>query len=170
MEKSYITRRIDELGRFVIPKEIRRNLKIKENDHLEINVVDNKIILNKYENVTKDKIISIIIKSIKKILKKSVLFTSRNYIVESVLINKDIPINKILNDEIVNIIDNRKKDVLCKKNLLVGNNNVMQYYISPLIINGDVYGSIILFSEEEISKNDILIIDFVSVILENYLE
>ena len=44
MEKSGMTRRIDELGRLVIPKEIRRNLKIKDNDQLEINIIDNKIV------------------------------------------------------------------------------------------------------------------------------
>ena len=45
MEKTGMTRRIDELGRLVIPKEIRKNLKIKDNDQVEINVIDNKIIL-----------------------------------------------------------------------------------------------------------------------------
>ena len=44
-----MTRRIDELGRLVIPKEIRKNLKIKDNDQVEISVVDNKIVLCKYE-------------------------------------------------------------------------------------------------------------------------
>ena len=47
MVKTGMTRRIDELGRLVIPKEIRNNLKIKDNDQVEINVIYNKIILNK---------------------------------------------------------------------------------------------------------------------------
>ena len=36
MKATGIIRRIDDLGRVVIPKEIRRNLKIKEGDPLEI--------------------------------------------------------------------------------------------------------------------------------------
>ena len=44
MENIGITRRIDELGRIVIPKEIRKNLKIKSSDELEIKVIDNKVI------------------------------------------------------------------------------------------------------------------------------
>lgn len=36
MKATGIVRRIDDLGRVVIPKEIRRNLKIKEGDPLEI--------------------------------------------------------------------------------------------------------------------------------------
>ena len=53
MVNTGMTRRIDELGRLVIPKEIRRNLKIKDNDQVEITVIDNKIILNKYDSLYK---------------------------------------------------------------------------------------------------------------------
>ena len=38
MQKKGISRRIDELGRIVIPKEIRRNLKIRESDELDITI------------------------------------------------------------------------------------------------------------------------------------
>ncbi|WP_313232493.1 AbrB/MazE/SpoVT family DNA-binding domain-containing protein [Tissierella praeacuta] len=38
MEHTGIVRRVDELGRVVIPKEIRRTLRIREGDPLEISV------------------------------------------------------------------------------------------------------------------------------------
>ena len=40
MKATGVIRRIDELGRIVIPKEIRKNLRIKEGENLEI-YVDN---------------------------------------------------------------------------------------------------------------------------------
>lgn len=43
-----IVRRIDELGRIVIPKEIRRTMNIKEGDALEIKSLSNHIIVKKY--------------------------------------------------------------------------------------------------------------------------
>lgn len=43
-----IVRRIDDLGRIVLPKELRRTLGIKEYDALEIWVNDENIILTKY--------------------------------------------------------------------------------------------------------------------------
>lgn len=46
--KTGIIRRIDDLGRIVIPKEIRRNLGIREGDPLEIGVSDDAIVLTKY--------------------------------------------------------------------------------------------------------------------------
>lgn len=50
MKSTGIVRKIDDLGRIVIPKEIRRLFKLKENsDALEIFVDENTIILKKYE-------------------------------------------------------------------------------------------------------------------------
>lgn len=52
MKATGIVRRIDDLGRVVIPKEIRRNLRIREGDPLEIFVDrDGEIILKKYSPI-----------------------------------------------------------------------------------------------------------------------
>lgn len=48
MISTGIVRRVDELGRVVIPKEIRRSLKIKEGDPLEIYRDNDKLVLVKY--------------------------------------------------------------------------------------------------------------------------
>lgn len=49
MKSTGIVRKVDELGRVVIPIELRRTLGIQERDALEIYVDDEKIILKKYE-------------------------------------------------------------------------------------------------------------------------
>jgi AbrB family looped-hinge helix DNA binding protein len=49
MKSTGIVRRVDELGRVVIPIELRRTLDIEEKDPLEIYVHDDQIILRKYE-------------------------------------------------------------------------------------------------------------------------
>lgn len=48
MKSTGIVRRVDELGRVVIPKELRRTLGINEKDPLEIFVNEDKIVLQKY--------------------------------------------------------------------------------------------------------------------------
>ena len=49
MKSTGIVRKVDELGRVVIPTELRRTLDIAEKDALEIYVDADKIILKKYE-------------------------------------------------------------------------------------------------------------------------
>ncbi|MGE5577107.1 MAG: AbrB/MazE/SpoVT family DNA-binding domain-containing protein [Syntrophothermus sp.] len=49
MKSTGIVRKVDDLGRIVIPIELRRNLQIDEKDALEIYVDGEKIILKKYE-------------------------------------------------------------------------------------------------------------------------
>lgn len=49
MKSTGIVRKVDELGRIVLPIELRRNLDIQEKDALEIFVDNEKIILKKYQ-------------------------------------------------------------------------------------------------------------------------
>ena len=49
MKSTGIVRKVDELGRVVLPIELRRVLNNKEKDSMEIFVYDEKVILKKYE-------------------------------------------------------------------------------------------------------------------------
>ncbi|MBM4765327.1 AbrB/MazE/SpoVT family DNA-binding domain-containing protein [Bacillus sp. B15-48] len=49
MKSTGIVRKVDELGRVVIPIELRRTLNIAEKDALEIYVDDDRIVLKKYK-------------------------------------------------------------------------------------------------------------------------
>lgn len=49
MKSTGIVRKVDELGRIVLPKELRFTLNINERDPLEIFVTDDSIVLKKYQ-------------------------------------------------------------------------------------------------------------------------
>ena len=49
MKSTGIVRKVDELGRIVLPVELRRTLDISERDELEIYLDDDKVVLKKYE-------------------------------------------------------------------------------------------------------------------------
>lgn len=51
MKATGIVRRVDDLGRVVIPKEIRRSLKIREGDPLEIFIDNNGVCFQKYSTL-----------------------------------------------------------------------------------------------------------------------
>lgn len=50
MKATGIVRNIDELGRIVIPKELRRTMQIQPGDPIEIFTNDDSIVLKKYSN------------------------------------------------------------------------------------------------------------------------
>lgn len=54
MKATGIVRRIDDLGRIVIPKEIRRSMRIREGDAMEIFLEDNYVCLKKYNTSDED--------------------------------------------------------------------------------------------------------------------
>ena len=55
MKATGIVRRIDDLGRVVIPKEIRRTLAIREGDPLEIYTTDGGVLFRKFTQPTENK-------------------------------------------------------------------------------------------------------------------
>ncbi len=170
MIKSGITRRIDELGRIVIPKEIRKNLKIRDSDEMEISIHDGKIILNKYEEKDLDIVIPLFIKNLGKFLNKNVLFTSKERVLVSYNKDKRDLQNNEISDDVKDIIDHRQ---IIKKHdseiCLFNEIEKLSYIISPIIIHGDLYGSIILY-DNSFEKRDEEYLSFSKMFLENYLE
>lgn len=55
MKATGIVRRIDDLGRIVIPKEVRRTMRIREGDPLEIFTENNMVCITKYEPEKKER-------------------------------------------------------------------------------------------------------------------
>ena len=172
MKQSGLTRRIDELGRIVIPKEIRKNLKIRDSDELEISVKDGNIILNKYEAIERDKTINSLLKTISKICKKDVLFTSKDKIIDYSLESKNKIDELDLSNSVTRIIENRQQvsndfTKLCLTKSILD----ISYIINPIIINGDLFGSLILYSQkDDITDLDRDTICFSNLFLEKYLE
>jgi len=50
MKATGVVRRVDELGRIVVPSELRKSLHIEDRDSLEIYLDDDKIVISKYES------------------------------------------------------------------------------------------------------------------------
>ena len=85
MKATGVVRRIDDLGRIVIPKELRRNLRIREGDSIEIYIDGtNSIILKKYspiENISS--FIHQLSEAIYQTTKKSIIITDCERILAS---------------------------------------------------------------------------------------
>ena len=171
---SGIVRRIDNLGRVVIPKEIRKTLKIKENEQVEINVLDDSIVLNKYSDIHEyDKSINNLIDIIKSVYDRDIIITNLDKIVLTTKDYKDY-INLELSPYLANIVDNRKDiSELIPINLRLNSNMSdikVSYSIKSIIVNGDMIGLLILLSNTNLENSDLKLLQLMSLYLENYLE
>lgn len=169
---SGIVRRVDSLGRVVIPKEIRKVLKIKENEQLEIKIEDDKIILSKYSDIHDyDKSINNLVDVIKNISNKDIIITNLNKIVIASKDYKDY-LGLELNSYLLNILDNRKSiEELSPSNLKITDKEInVSYVIKPIIVYGDTIGLIMMLSDADILKNDLDLLTLLENYLINYLE
>lgn len=147
MKQTGVTRKIDELGRIVIPKEIRKNLGIRDGESLEIYTSDDSIILKKYYEVKKlEDVCDKLCEMIKNIYDINILITDREKVVSSSISNyKD----KLLDKDLIELIDER--ELLISDKLLtkkIGNDEVIGYYtVVPIVASSDSLGLVIIVDE-----------------------
>ena len=173
MKATGVVRRIDELGRIVIPKEIRKTFRIKEGENVEIYIDDNNIILKKYSELKNvSDISSNIIDSVFSIINKDIIITDMSNIVELSPSLKNVFLNKELSVEYQNMLSKREKIIQkSSENLCITDQTVnYSYIVNPMIVNGDLIGSIVLLSKDTITNNDIIVLDIITKILTKYIE
>ena len=84
MKETGVSRRIDELGRIVIPKEIRKNLKIREGDQMEFYVEKEYVVLRKQSSLRGlDEDIEHLLELLYRKLKQTVILTDLDKVVYS---------------------------------------------------------------------------------------
>ncbi|HHX80795.1 MAG TPA: AbrB/MazE/SpoVT family DNA-binding domain-containing protein [Acholeplasmataceae bacterium] len=175
MKATGVVRRIDDLGRIVIPKEIRRNLRIREGDSLEIYTDGtNSIILKKYSHI--ENINNFIIHYVDAVYasnKKEIIITDTERIIAAAgNFRKDIIGKKIdlrLDDRI-----QKKTTQIIEKNegLEVTDNLVLNSptILKPISVYGDIIGAVIVIGEGSIGDTEKAIAEMTSSFLGKYLE
>ncbi len=160
MKNTGVIRKIDELGRIVVPKEIRKNLNIKSGEDVQIYVEDDKIILKKYQRVLSIKEIAIkYLSKIQKLTMCDVLITDREKVILSLSKNYD---GCLIDNKFITAINERKQEIGRTFNF---NNQSLnkEYYINPIIVDADAIGSIILISNDSILDKDKMLIDVLNI-------
>lgn len=158
MRATGIVRRIDELGRVVIPKEIRRTLRIREGDPLEIFTDhDGEVVLKKYSpigeiaNIAKD-----YTDSLYRTLGHVALISDRDAVVSNSGTAKREFIEKQLSPEVDRILQGRQMATL---NLSAGATMIpvtvddrpetySAQIVAPILADGEIVGGLILLSRE----------------------
>ena len=154
MKATGIVRRIDDLGRIVVPKEIRRTLRIREGDPLEIFTDrEGEIILKKYSPIGElSQFAGEYAESLAQTTGHLVLITDCDHVVTASGTGKQI--SKQLEDAI-----SERKNFLASRNdaefvkvTLDDAGEFGQQALSTIICEGDAIGAVILYEKDEKSR------------------
>lgn len=155
MKATGIVRRIDDLGRVVIPKEIRRTLRIREGDPLEIFVDrEGEVILKKYSPIGElGDFAKEYADSLYESLGHTTFITDRDSIIAVSGASKKEYLEKGIGDIVETSMNERKTMMeankgtyeICKDQA----EEYTSYCVSPIVAGGDPIGSVIMVSQKD---------------------
>ena len=166
MKSTGVIRRIDELGRIVLPKEIRRNLSIREGENLEIFVEEERIVLKKFSKIEDyQEIVKNICNLVLNVYEINMIVTDRDKVVYA---NKfSSYIGTELDGKFINYIHNRES--VLKNEMQTYNFNGEEksgyYFIQPIISSTDCLGLILIFSLNPLMQEHIHLLKFLANLL-----
>ena len=149
MKATGIVRRIDDLGRVVIPKEIRRTMRIREGDPLEIYTDrEGEVIFKKYSPIGElQNFAAEYAETLQKTSALPIFITDRDEIIAVCGASKKEYLEKKVSSELEEIMENRGlyHHTGDKAEKFISDNS-KEHYISsamPIIANGDIVGCVI---------------------------
>lgn len=161
MKATGIVRRIDDLGRVVVPKELRDSLKIGEGDTIEIFTdEDGEIVLKKYSPMAElSDIMASYAKTLSTATNTGVIITDKDFVVASSNLDIDL-LDRPVGDRIKQVFEERKlisfhsnapSEVV--EHPSFDETNFNQFVITPVISPaGDLLGTVVLASSEDMSN------------------
>ena len=152
MKSTGVVRRVDDLGRIVIPKEIRRTLRIRDGEALEIFVDSEMIALKKFSKMTDmTEVAKELVDIINGNINKTVLISDRDKFIAGSGTLKKAYVDKNISKELENIMNERKYVVETSKHSIELLDNIKEslaYVIYPIIMNGDAVGLVLVVSDK----------------------
>lgn len=155
MKATGIVRRIDDLGRVVVPKEIRRTLRIREGDPLEIFVArEGEVILKKYSPINElGHFATEYAEALFDSLHFPILICDRDEIIAVSGESKNEYLNKRIGLQLEEAIEERtlilEQEVKTIEIVRGQDEELNAYCICPIIANGDPIGCIVIFSKDD---------------------
>lgn len=155
MRATGIVRRIDDLGRVVVPKEIRRTLKIREGDPLEIFTDrEGEVVLKKYSPIGEIKTFATqYAESLGNYTDHSIIITDRDTVIAAAGGRKEL-LDRNISKEFENILEDRVMVKENTKNIPITDyeESKLSKIIQPIICEGDVIGAVVMMLKDEYAK------------------
>ena len=152
MKATGIVRRIDDLGRVVIPKEIRRTMRIREGDPLEIYTEsDGTVIFKKYSPIGElGEFADQYAEALAKTAGVPACISDKDTVIAVSGISKKELLDKKISDRIEQVMSDRiaflSKNTEDNIPVIDGNANHTAGVASPIIYDGDAIGTVIVLT------------------------
>jgi AbrB family transcriptional regulator (stage V sporulation protein T) len=150
MKATGIVRRIDDLGRVVIPKEIRRTMRIREGDPLEIYTEkDGTVIFRKYSQISGiGDFAGQICDTLSKTTGFVAVITDRDSVIAVAGVPRRELADKHISSDMESIMDRRGvyqyREGMVKNTIVEDTDKYFASVASPILAQGDVLGCVIL--------------------------
>ncbi len=160
MKATGIVRRIDDLGRVVIPKEIRRTLRIREGDPLEIFTDrDGEVIFKKYSPMGElGTVVAELAEALARTAGMSCAICDRDAVIAAAGGAKKDILEKSISPDLELVMEQRatyERGVGETRNIAITANDVYNVIVAvPIITDGDVTGCVAFVGEEENASAD----------------
>lgn len=149
--KSGMVRRIDELGRIVIPKEIRKNLKLNTGDIVEIYLDDNKVFLKRFSTLLGlEEDLFNIAKVINEQTNATILFIDQDSIIVSYGKLSEVYLDKLINNQIYHKIHENNFNKFTNIYLIEDYLEDRNTYIAPLYHNKLLQGLFVIIENDKL--------------------
>ena len=176
MKATGIVRRIDDLGRVVIPKEIRRTMRIREGDPLEIYTnAGGEVIFKKYSPIGELSVFaSQYADALGVATKLPIIICDRDHCIAAAGISKKEALERKVTPELESIINERKSVNIENDNFtaLEGIDRGIRV-ASPIIAAGDVCGAVVLLQSdtgEKANDSDMKLVSVAAAFLGRQIE
>ena len=160
MKATGIVRRIDDLGRVVIPKEIRRTLRIREGDPLEIFTDrDGEVIFKKYSPMGElGTVVAELAEALARTAGMSCASCDRDAVIAAAGGAKKDILEKSISPDLELVMEQRatyERGVGKTQDIAITANDVYNVIVAvPIITDGDVTGCVAFVGEEENASAD----------------
>jgi len=153
MKATGIVRRIDDLGRVVIPKEIRRTMRIREGDPLEIFTSSGEVIFKKYSPMGElSEFAGHYAEALAAEVDFPVIICDRDHCIAAAGISKKTVLEHRVTSHLEEIMEGRRimhfTDDTAKSALEGVHSNIS--VAVPIVTSGDVSGAVVLLKGESI--------------------
>ena len=165
MKTTGMTRRIDELGRVVIPKEIRRSLRLGVGEEVELFVENGALLLKKYSALYERRSHAYTLsRMLRERVRASVLITDTDKVIAAACESLCDYDGKVISSELSEVLRKRERLVMKGCALPLLQNDCVKassLVVLPVCERGDLFGGLVAFKTEgDFEEHDLKILEF----------